>query len=55
MTAIRNKVQNIVVYACAAANTERNNEGTTSDGRYLMGALAIHTNASVFAADRIQW
>ena len=30
-------------------------EGTTSDGLYLMGALAIHTNAVVYAADRIQW
>ncbi len=53
--AIKNLVENIVVYSCAAANTERGNEGTTADGRYLMGALAIHTNANVFAADRIQW
>lgn len=53
-TAIAGKVQNIVIYACAASNTERGNEGTTADGRYLMGALAIHTNATVFAADRIQ-
>jgi hypothetical protein len=54
-TAIKDKVQNIVIYACAASNTESGNEGTTADGRYLMGALAIHTNANVFAADRIQW
>lgn len=54
-TAIQNKVENIIVYSCAAANTERGNEGTTADGRYLMGALAIHTNAHVYAADRIQW
>src|SRR5262245_21554801 len=53
--AIKNKVQNIVVYSCAAGNTERGNEATTADGRYLMGALAIHTNATVYAADRIQW
>jgi hypothetical protein len=53
--ALANKVENIVVYSCAAANTERGNEGTTADGRYLMGALAIHTNAMVYAADRIQW
>jgi hypothetical protein len=53
--AIKNRVQNIVVCSCAAANTEAGNRGTTSDGRYLMGALAIHTNASVYAADRIQW
>jgi hypothetical protein len=53
--AIRNRVQNIVVYACAAADTEPGNEGTRADGRYLMGALAIHTNANVYAADRIQW
>jgi hypothetical protein len=54
-TNIKNKVENIIVYSCAAANTEPGNEGTTADGRYLMGALAIHTNAHVFAADRIQW
>ena len=53
--AIKDKVRNIVVYACAASNTEDGNEGTTADGRYLMGALAIHTNANVYAADRIQW
>jgi hypothetical protein len=40
---------------CAAANTESGNEGTRADGRYLTGALAIHTGASVYAADRIQW
>lgn len=46
--------RNIVVHACAAANTEPANEGTTADGRYLMGALAIHTGATVYAADRMQ-
>lgn len=54
-TAIADKVENIVVYSCAAADTQPGNEGTAADGRYLMGALAIHTNANVFAADRIQW
>lgn len=54
-SAIKNRVENIVVYSCAASNTESGNEGTAADGRYLMGALAIVTNASVFAADRIQW
>lgn len=53
--AIKNRVENIVVYSCAASNTESGNEYTVADGRYLMGALAIVTNASVFAADRIQW
>ncbi|HVN21137.1 MAG TPA: hypothetical protein VMU05_20290 [Dongiaceae bacterium] len=53
--AIANKIDNIVVYACGAGDTQPGNEGTTADGKYLMGALAIHTNASVFAADKIQW
>ena len=53
--AIRNKVRNIVVYSCGAADTQPGNEGTTADGRYLMGALALHTGATVYAADRIQW
>jgi hypothetical protein len=52
---IRNRVLNIVVYSCAAGDTQSGNEGTTADGRYLMGAMAIHTNATVYAADRIQW
>lgn len=52
---IANKVSNIVIYSCAAGNTERGNEGTTADGRYLMGAIAIYANADVYAADRIQW
>jgi hypothetical protein len=54
-TAIAGKVENIVVYSCGAADTQPGNEYTTADGRYLMGALAIHTNANVFAANRIQW
>ena len=52
---IKNKAENIVVYSCAAGNTESGNEGTRFDGQYLMGALAIHTNATVYAANRIQW
>lgn len=53
--AIKGKVTNIVVYACAASNTEAGNEFTAEDGQYLMGALAIHTDATVYAANRIQW
>ena len=52
--AIRDKVEMIVVYSCAAADTQPGNAGTTADGRYLMGALAIYTNAVVYAADKIQ-
>lgn len=54
-TAIKSKCSNIVVYACGAGDTEPGNEGTTADGEYLMGALALHTGAYVYAADRIQW
>jgi hypothetical protein len=53
--ALKNVTRNVVVYACAAANTEPGNEFTTADGRYLMGALAIYLNCYVFAADRIQF
>lgn len=52
---IKNKVKNIVIYACAAADTQPGNENTNADGRYLMGALALCTNADVYAADKIQW
>jgi hypothetical protein len=54
-TALRGALSSIVIYACGAADTESNNVGTDADGRYLMGALAIHTEATVYAADRIQW
>jgi len=54
-TAVRDKVTNIVIYACGAADTQPGNRGTSADGRYLMGALALHTNATVYAADLIQW
>jgi hypothetical protein len=53
--AIRGCVPTIVVYSCGAADTQPENRGSTADGKYLMGALAIHTKATVYAADRIQW
>lgn len=52
--AIRGAVENIVIMACAAADTRAGNEGTEYDGRYLMLALALHTGATVYAAERIQ-
>jgi hypothetical protein len=54
-TAIRGRVENIVVFSCAAADTQPGNEFTMADGRYLMGALAIHTGAFVYASNRIQY
>jgi hypothetical protein len=53
--AIRGSVSHVVVYSCGAADTQFENRGTAADGRYLMGALALHTRAPVYAADRIQW
>lgn len=56
--AIKDCVENIVVYACGAAysgpavwggSPERHN------GKALMKSLSTYTNAVVFAADRIQW
>jgi hypothetical protein len=51
---IRGRVRRIVLFSCAAADTQPGNEGTVADGQYLMGALAIYTEARVFAANRIQ-
>ncbi|HLK88277.1 MAG TPA: hypothetical protein VKZ18_00205 [Polyangia bacterium] len=53
--AINNKVSNIVIYACAAADTQPGNKGTDADGQYLMGALALATRADVYAATAMQW
>jgi hypothetical protein len=54
-TAVRGHIENIVLYSCAAADTQPGNEGTLADGRYLMGALAIHSGAQVYASNSIQW
>jgi hypothetical protein len=51
---IRDMVQNIVVYACNAAETQAGYVGTANDGKYLMGALALHTRATVYAGDVAQ-
>lgn len=53
--AVKGKIDEIVVYACAAADTQPAHVGTKADGRYLMRALALHTRATVYAADKIQW
>lgn len=55
--AIKNTVENVVVYACGAAYSgpaSIYSPDKTSDGRGLMTSLAKHTNAVVYAADRIQ-
>jgi hypothetical protein len=52
---IRGRVGYIVLFSCAAADTQPGNKGTVADGQYLMGALAIHTGATVYASNRIQY
>ena len=56
--AIKDMVENIVVYACGAAYSGQaaiSDPNKTSDGRGLMSSLAKQTNAIVYAADRIQY
>lgn len=53
--AIHGKVKNIVVYSCMAAQSKPGTDGTRSDGRYLMRALALHTGATIFASDANQY
>jgi hypothetical protein len=52
---ILNLATNIVIYACAAADTQPDNVGTTADGKLLMGQLSGFTGSLVYAADLIQW
>jgi hypothetical protein len=52
--AIADAAENIVVYSCSAADTQPGFEGTSNDGRRLMGTLALYTGATVFAADQPQ-
>jgi hypothetical protein len=55
--AIRGSVTYIVVCSCGAAYSGNTilDPRTTNDGGALMSALSKHTNAIVYAADRIQW
>lgn len=56
--AIKNSVDFIVVYACGAAYTGQSSPFSPqakNDGQGLMKQLSAHTNAIVFAADKIQW
>jgi hypothetical protein len=52
---VRGCLSEIIVYSCGAADTQPENVGSSADGKYLMGALALHSGATVYAADRIQW
>jgi hypothetical protein len=52
--AIQGRTKNIIVYSCLAARTQPDMVGTFGDMKYLMGALAIHTGAYVYAADQQQ-
>jgi len=51
----RGRVNRIVVFACAPADTGRGNEGTGGDGRRLCGELALWSNAEVIAARDTQY
>ena len=52
---LRNSVSKIVVHACAAADSTHASLDIFSDGRRLMGEMAVHSGAYVTASDRIQW
>ena len=51
----RGRVNRIVVFACAPADTGRGNEGTRGDGRRLCGELALWSGAEVIAARDTQY
>lgn len=48
-------IQNIVVFACAPADTAPGNEGTRGDGQRLCGELALYSGAAVIAARDTQY
>ena len=52
---LKGLVNEILVYACAAADTHPDMVGTTWDGRDLFSRMAVHTGAVVYAADVTQW
>jgi len=51
----RGRVNRIVVFACAPADTGRGNEGTRGDGRRFCGELALWSGAEVIAARDTQY
>lgn len=54
-SSIRNKVKDIIVYACAAAEVSSLRDESDGDGRLLMTQLAEITNANVYASENIQY
>lgn len=54
LTDWRGLITKITVYACAAADTARGNEGTIGDGRRFMGEMAIWSGATVIGARDVQ-
>lgn len=55
MAALEGFVDVIKVYACAAAETHPDLAMTKWDGQRLFGEMALHTGATVLAADVTQW
>ncbi|MEZ5424770.1 MAG: hypothetical protein R2747_00775 [Pyrinomonadaceae bacterium] len=51
---IKNKVENIIVYSCGAADIQPGSGDGEGNGEALMKKLARETNANVFAADELQ-
>jgi hypothetical protein len=54
-SAIKGICKNIVVYSCGSADMAPGQKAKIGDGKYLMGALAIHTESTVYAADATQY
>jgi hypothetical protein len=51
----RGRVNRIVIFACAPADTGPGNEGTRGDGRRLCGEIALWSGAEVIAARDTQY
>lgn len=51
----KNLIRQIVIFACAPADTGRGNAGTFGDGRRFCGYLALTTGATVIAARDTQY
>jgi hypothetical protein len=51
---LEDKVGRIVIYACAAAQTDPTREGLSGDGRRLCQEIAERSNAHVYASEYIQ-
>lgn len=55
ITTLKDKVQKIIIYACATADIASGGRGSYHDGREFCREIALYTNAEVIASSATQY